>query len=153
MNHVFPTPPSRQPCLAEVYKGGVSVHPVRLCMWSSRVSLQSEVKGKLQAQDKARGKSSKITLQEKNATSYDERQGYIRDRQSPILNLATAIMGADQRNTPQDKTKLKRRKKQARNLSQSFIHPDLENMNSELDWSPSLEHQACLHVQLSIVQL
>ena len=51
--------------------------------------------------------------QEKNATSYDERQGYLRDRQSPILNLATAIMGADQQNTPprQDSAKEKKKKK------------------------------------------
>ena len=71
--------------------------------------------------------------QEKNATSYDERQGYLRDRQSPILNLATAIMGADQQNTPPRQGRVEEKKKLAGNLSQSLIQPHLENMNSELD--------------------
>ena len=70
-----------------------------------------------------------------------------------VLNLTTAIMGADQRNTLPRQDRVEEMKKQAGNLSQSLIQPDLEKMNSELDWSPSLEHQACLDVQLSVVQL
>ena len=38
---------------------------------------------------------------------------------------------------PQDKAELKRRKKQAGNLSQSLIQPHLEDMNSEPDCRPS----------------
>ena len=153
-------PPVKATLLSGGLSGGLSVHPVWLCMWSSRergsrfkVRSRGSSRPKIKQEARVRKLHWKRTgkrrmllhVMKGKATSETDKVPF-----SIWQQLSWAQINGTQ---SQDKTKLKRWKKQAENLCQSLIQPDLENMNSELDWRPSLEHQACLDVQLSIVQL
>ena len=135
---------SSTPVKETLLSGGLSggLYSVWLCMWSSRergsrFKVRSRGSSSLKVKQEARVRKWHYKRTGKRRMLLHMMKGKATSETDKVLNLTTAIMGADQRNTPQDKTELKRRKKQAGNLSQSLIQPHLEDMNSEPDCRPS----------------